>query len=339
MNLKIKAPKIITKITHYLDKKGVGKRRLIVLTVFLAGIIAFYSPLEVKIEKIFLECIQFKTYEESKNARNRVLALKYTKAKPLRVRQIEEPRIEARSALVVLVKEGEERVLFEKHAKKSFPVASLTKLMSGLIVAEQYDLNQTLTLSEKAASQEGGPNFFKTGEEFYIRDLLYSSLVESSNRAIFALAELKGEEEFVHEMNKKARELGMYNTQFFNPTGLDPEFPYEIPNYSTADDLVRLAKRLSGNKLLIDICRTKIRNIYSASGWFHHQMETTNKLLDSFPGLLIAKTGRTPTASQCLLLAFKSKGDDLLIGVVLGAKDNFKEMETLTDWINQAYKW
>ncbi len=337
---KNKTPEVKNKIARYLNEKGVNKTRLLVLIVFLAGVVALYGPIRAEVEKISLECIQFREYEQTREARNKVLALRYAKAKPIRFRQVEEPEIEARSALVVLIKDGEQRILFEKEPNKPLPIASLTKLMSGLVVVEQYDLNQTLVLSEKAAGQPGEPNFFREGEEFYIKDLLYSSLVESSNRAVFTLAEAKGEQEFIREMNKKARELEMYDTQFFNPTGLDPELPYEIPNYSTASDLVKLAKKMSASTLISDIGRTKTRGIYTSSGWFHHQMDTTNKLLDDLPGMVIAKTGRTPIAGQCLLLSFRNQHDNnLVIGVVLGAEDNFKEMEKLIDWINKAYKW
>ncbi len=331
---------IKTGIENWLSEKGVNKRRLFVLVVFLLALIAFYRPIQASIRKVSLECIQFRTYDQIRETRNKVLALRYAKAKPIRLREVAEPELEARSALIVLIKDGEKRVLFEKEADKPLPIASLTKLMSALVVVEQYDLDQTLVLSEKAASQPGEPNFFREGEEFYARDLLYSVLVESSNRAAFALAEARGEQEFVREMNKKARELEMHDTQFFNPTGLDPELPHGILNHSTANDLVKLARELSTKTLVSNVSRTKTREIYTASGWFHHQMDSTNKMLDDLPGLIIAKTGRTSVAGQCLLLGFKNRGDNnLVFGVVLGAEDNFKEMEKLIDWVNKAYKW
>ncbi len=328
------------KAQELLQFEEVNKKRFFSLAGLLFILVVFSGFLKQKTEKVFFDWIQFTTYEERRGARNRVLALKYQKAKPLRVRNVEEPDLEARSAMMILIKNGEERTLLEKEADKPLPIASLTKLMTALITLENYDLNQKITFSEKAAEKEGGPNFFKEGETFYIKDLLYSTLVESSNRAAFALAEVMGKEKFVQKMNEKAQELGMNNTRFFTVTGLDPEFPHEIPNYSTPNDLTKLAREIAENKLIRDICRTKRRDIYTAAGWFHHEITTTNKMIEEVPGLILAKTGQTPKAKGCLLLAWRNEHDNnLIIATILGAEDNFEDMRKLKGWINKGYKW
>jgi len=328
-----------TEIERYLNKKRVNRKRLSFLLILFLLLALSFPLLEGKAEKAFSRKAEKRSQAAEKEARDEVISLKYERAKPFLIKDAARPSIKARSGLVVHFKQ-DERVLFEKEKDKALPIASLTKLMSVLVALENYDLNDQVVFSEEAAAKEGEPNFYTAGEKFYVKDLIYSALVESSNRAVFALAQKMGEKSFINAMNKKAQDLGMTNTQFFRPAGLDPDFDYEIPNYSTSSDLVKLAEVLSQNQLISDICRTRVRDIYTTSGGFHHRMDTTNEIIEEVSGLVLAKTGRTPQAGECLVLAWHNKHDgNLTIGVILGADNNFQEMKKLINWLDKAYKW
>lgn len=269
------------------------------------------------------------------------LEIKLESLKPTRVRAVGNLEIKAESAISVLIKNGENpKVLFEKNKDKKLPIASLTKLMTALIILENYDLSQTVEVSKEAVSKESEFGNLKIGEKFLARELLYPLLMESSNDAAYALAEMIGEKNFIDLMNIKAASLNLEKTFFVNPTGLDPDNPAELTNYSTADDLVKLGHYLRKNqKFFWEILGTREYNLYSPDGVFHHQLKNTNELLNEIPQIG-GKTGWTPEAQGCLLVVYKApqnRGE--IINVVLGAESRFEEMKKLINWLNKAYKW
>ena len=272
----------------------------------------------------------------------------YEEFKPFRNWEIEPLQVDAKGAFCGEIdKEGfSQKVLFEKDSEKSLPIASLTKLMTACVVMENYDLFQEITIKEEATLGEGDSGFFKAGETFYAKDLLYSMLMESSNAAAESLAEAAGKESFVNLMNEKARELKMRKTHFSNPTGLEPENPSVSINVSTARDISLLASYIYKNPPLWNISNTKEYNLYQANGFFHHKIENKNELLGQGNGewwkenIIGGKTGWTPKAGECLVLAVENpKNDDLLVGVILGSGNRFGEMKNMINWIYQAYRW
>lgn len=303
-------------------------------------VLLFIFMLRTRLETYLFEGMIISAYSETAAIRSRVLLRKYEKALPLSRKEAEEMSLNSRAGAAVLIKHnGNEKVLFEKNIDEPLPLASLTKLMTALIVLENYNLDQAIVFSKEAVEKQGEPNFFRAGESFYVNDLLYSALVESSNRAAYALSEILGERAFVSEMNRRAAELGMEKAKFFNPTGLDPDLPGEGVNWASAEDLILLAENLIERPLVGQMCRTESRAIHQTNGDFHHIIETTNELLGEMPNIALAKTGHTPMAGECLLIVLEKPDYGVVVNVILGSEDSFLEMEELVNWVDSTYKW
>ena len=163
------------------------------------------------------------------------------------------------------------------------------------------------------------------------KDLLYIMLIESSNDAAFALAEVIGVKGFVDLMNLKAKDMGLEDTRFFEPTGLDPEDPAQPVNYSSAQDLVKLGKYLlSEHPEILETLGKKEYPLYLENGVFHHTLQNTNELLGEIPGIIAGKTGFTERAGGCLILILEGKNPGTyLINVILNSPDKFEDMRKL----------
>ena len=238
--------------------------------------------------------------------------------------------INVRSAISTEIVNNETKILFEKSKNKRLPIASLTKLMTALIVLEKYDLNQKIVISNRAMIEMGEQGSLKAGEVLSVKNLLYILLIESSNRAAYALSEVIGNDQFVIEMNNKAKLIGMTNTYFIDNTGLDPN------SYSTVMDLVKLTKNLFEKyPLFEEIMGLKFFNLY-VNGEFHHKLINTNQLLGE-NGIVSGKTGFTDEARGCFVAIQKdSKNENYFINVVLGAEDRFLEMRKLIKLANNS---
>jgi D-alanyl-D-alanine carboxypeptidase len=231
------------------------------------------------------------------------------KLKPIRKTGFEDFTINAEAAISVFIPKNKEfptKILFEKNSKKTLPIASLTKLMTAKIVLDYYDNIDT--------------------------NLLYSMLISSDNTAASALAEMVfGKETFLDLMNMEAKKLGMENTHFFNATGLDPETDKNKINFSSAEDLVKLARDITINHPLIWKITTETT---------FENKTNTNKLLGKIPNIIGGKTGETPKAGECFLLVVSApKNKGYIINVILNSKNRFEDMEKLIKWIEYAYKW
>jgi len=174
----------------------------------------------------------------------------FEKVKPSRIKEISDLDIGAKSAVSILLRNnGKEKVLFKKNASEELPIASLSKLMTALIVLENYDLEKEIDITKEAINQEGTFGQLSSGRVYSVGYLLYPLLMESSNDAAFALAndyENMDLLSFLQLMNSKAETLGLANTYFFNSSGLEPEEDKNAVNlnYSTAEDLVKLTEEL-----------------------------------------------------------------------------------------------
>jgi D-alanyl-D-alanine carboxypeptidase (penicillin-binding protein 5/6) len=264
------------------------------------------------------------------------------KFKPIRNWQIEDLNIEATSAIAVEIDDkSTQKVLFKKASSEVLPIASISKLMTALVVLENYEPSQIVEISKTAVSIEGESGKLKIGEIFKTQDLLYPLLMESSNDVAQALSEVRGEQAFVDLMNFKAENLGLKNTNFVNPTGLDPETSGPL-NSSTAEDLIRLTDYLLKTQPLIwKILTTSEFDLYSADGVYHHKVLNNNKLLKDWPERIVgAKTGYTDKASGCIILVLKNpNSENFLINAILGSVDRYEEMKKLVNWLDQAYIW
>lgn len=234
---------------------------------------------------------------------------------------------------------GRESVLFSKNIQRKLTIASLSKLMTALVVVENIDLSSEIKISDEAANQTKSPESLKAGEIFYAKDLLYATLIGSDNTASYALSESVGTDKFIELMNKKAEELGLSDTSFSNTTGLG------LANFSTAQDLAKLAEYLLENRRsILGISTTQEFNLYTADKKVLHKIINTNELLKDSSGLSArvvgSKTGETRTAGECLLLVLKSPdGNSYLINVILNSNDRFGEMKKLINWVDAAYQW
>ena len=244
------------------------------------------------------------------------------------------PEINTRSYISVLIDQnGNEKILFEKESDKKLPIASLTKLMTALVVLEYpeyYSLEDSVRISKEAIAQDENFGGLMLGEKFSIEDLLYVMLIESSNDAAWAISEVVGINQFVNLMNLQADyNLGFKNSYFVNSTGLDPKDPKsQIGNYSTAKDLAKLTKYLLKKSLIWEILSKKEYDLWSEENIFHHLINK-NELLD-LPEVLGGKTGYTDEALGCFILVLKSD-DNFIINVILGSKDRFSDMKKMIE--------
>jgi len=240
------------------------------------------------------------------------------------------PEINAKSAISVESNlDNANNIIFDKDSNVQLPIASLTKLMTAVIVLDNYKLSDAVTIDKVADSQDAEKQDVKFGDKMPVENFLYIMLVGSSNKSAYALSELMGEPKFVGLMNQKAKDLGLQNTFFADPTGLSPE------NVSTAGDLAKLAEYILKNyPLIADISKVKEFDI-PGFGIF----KNTDELLSELPDAICSKTGFTNAVNGCLLLAINNpKNNDYLINIILGADDRFAEMRKLIDWSSATCK-
>lgn len=259
------------------------------------------------------------------------------RSRPLRNQEIPELELKATAAFSLFLNNySEEKILFQKENQQRLPIASLTKLMTTWVVLEHYDLSEEVTVSHQAANQLGDARSLTEGNVYTVKYLLYPLLIESSNSAAFALSEKR--DDFMDLMNSEAEKIGMEDTFFVNPTGLDPEKPETGINQSTAEDLARLIERLLEKPLVWEILSLPV---YSLSG---PELINTNRfLLKETDRIVGGKTGYTDLAGGCLALVTEAPKDKgLIINIILGTngrENRFEEMEKLINWLEIAYQW
>ncbi len=243
---------------------------------------------------------------------------------PIRNWSINQPEIEAKATLIFGVEKN--KILYQKNIEQVLPIASLTKLMTGLIVLEEMDLDKVITISQEAVKAYGDNGGLVIDEKISVKNLLYVLLMESSNDAAVALAEVFKEVPLVDLMNKKAEELGLANTHFTDPTGYNPT------NLSTALDLAELVKYSLKEPLIWQILKTP--NIDLSN----HHLTNTNQLLGHWSGIIGGKTGYTDEAQGCMILVIEQIYENLVV-IVLGAEERFLATEKLINWAKEAYIW
>ena len=245
------------------------------------------------------------------------------------------PTVAAKSAVLMDAATG--KVLLEQNAHEKLPPASVTKVMTMLLIMEAIDSgrigwNDTVTASEAAAAKGGSQIYLKVGETMSVTDMLKSIAVSSANDCAAAMAEhIAGSEEaFVALMNEKARQLGMEDTHFVNCTGLDDD-PAAKDHRTSAYDIAMMSRELLVNhpdiKKFTTIWMDTVRN-----GSFG--LSNTNKLVRFYKGATGLKTGFTAAAGYCLS-ASAQRSDMELIAVVLGSEtsqDRFNACKQLLDY-------
>ena len=234
--------------------------------------------------------------------------------------------VSAKSAIVMCMDTNE--VLLEKSAMLKLPMASTTKIMTALILAEQPDLSKTVKVTKQMVTVEGSSMGLLEGDAVSYRDLLYGMLLASGNDAANTTAyviggSIKG---FAKIMNQKAAELGLKNTSFVTPSGLDDE-----NHYTTAYDLALLASAALKNKVFREACSSKIATLYYGNPPYRRTLTNHNKLLGNYEGLIGVKTGFTKKSGRCLVTAVEREGKRVIV-VTLNAPDDWNDHKSLLDY-------
>lgn len=234
--------------------------------------------------------------------------------------------ISAKAALVMCLDSCE--VLYEKNAVERLPMASTTKIMTALILSEQPDLSKTITVTKSMVMVEGSSMGLLEGDIVSFRDLLYGMLLASGNDAANTVAYALGGsvEGFVKIMNKKAQEIGLKNTSFVTPSGLDDE-----NHYTTVYDLALLTAFALKNDNFSNACSSKQAILYFGNPPYKRLISNHNKLLSKYEGLIGVKTGFTKRAGRCLVTAAK-RGSKSIIAVTLNDPNDWAHHAEMLDY-------
>lgn len=232
-------------------------------------------------------------------------------------------------AIVINAETGD--VIYEKDADKVAPMASTTKIMSTLIALEQNDLDVPFVVDPDAIKIEGSSMGLREGDRVTIRDLCYGMMLPSGNDAANAIAvKIAGSiGEFAQIMNSKAREIGVKNTNFCTPSGLD--ISSDDSHHSTARDMAILTKKAMENPLFCEICTKTSKELFFGNPPQKRTIFNHNKLLKTFPGACGVKTGFTKKAGRCLVSAAQRDGIRL-IAVVLKDHDDWNDSKALLEY-------
>lgn len=217
------------------------------------------------------------------------------------------------STHIIAIDRNSSRILFEKNAYTKTPMASTTKIITAIIAIEECKLDEMVKISSKAATTNGSTLGITKGTQMSMRDLLYGLMLRSGNDCAVAIAEHIGSnvENFSNIMNEKAKQIGLSNSNFVTPHGLDD------PNhYTTAYELAILTNYALNNKTFLEIVGTKTTTVNC--GNIVKTISNTNELLGNYDGVYGVKTGFTFGAGRCLVTACKKNNLDIIV-VVLGA--------------------
>ncbi|HEY5993681.1 MAG TPA: D-alanyl-D-alanine carboxypeptidase family protein [Gallionellaceae bacterium] len=218
-------------------------------------------------------------------------------------------------------------LMWERQSGRRLPPASLTKLMTALLLVEQGQLQSTVTVSRAAQHETGSHIGIKEGERFRAEDLLAATLIASANDACHALADHAGgdEKRFVQLMNRRAGELGLRHTHFVNACG------HDAPNhYSTTRDLALLARELLKHPEITLLTAKQEASIATLDGAHGYHFVSTNALIGRYEGAIGLKTGMTAKAGKCLV-AYARRGEDEVLLVMLHGNDRWWDAADILD--------
>ena len=245
--------------------------------------------------------------------------------------EIKPSELYARSAVLMDAESG--RILFTKNGREEMPMASTTKIMTCILALEKGDIAEPVSVSQEAASQPEVKLGMKNGQKFYLKDLLYSLMLESHNDSAVAIAEHVGGsvQNFADMMNQKAKELGCASTYFITPNGLDAQDENGI-HHTTAEDLARIMKYCimdSPKKdQFLEITRTDTYTFADCDGAGSYSCNNHNAFLKMMEGALSGKTGFTADAGYCYVGALQRDDRTFITALLACGWPN-----------NKGYKW
>ena len=230
---------------------------------------------------------------------------------------------------VILVHTDTGQILYSKNADSQMLIASTTKIMTALVVLENCSPDEQVKILTEYTCVEGSSMYLKAGKSYTVRDLLYGMLLVSGNDAATALAIHCGGsiEGFAEMMNAKAREMGLVNSSFKNPHGLDAD-----GHYSSAEDLALITCEAMKNQLFAKIVSTKTYSVGEQTYMNH------NKLLWNYEGCLGIKTGYTMAAGRSLVSCAERNGLRLIC-VTLSDPDDWNDHKKLYDWAFSSFEY
>ncbi|MEG9297423.1 D-alanyl-D-alanine carboxypeptidase family protein [Mangrovibacillus sp. Mu-81] len=231
------------------------------------------------------------------------------------------PSVSAQRAILMDGETG--RVLFEKDAHSTSRIASITKIMTAVLAIESGKMDEKVTVSPNAEGTEGSSLYLKAGEKIKLEDLVYGLMLRSGNDSAVAIAEAVGGslEGFVHLMNQKAAEIGMKNSHFSNPHGLDDHEDH----YSTAYDMALLTKYAMENEHYKKISGTKVHTAPNPEEKWDRKWKNKNRMVtELYKHSTGGKTGYTKRAKRTLVSTASKDGENL-IAVTLNAPDDWND--------------
>ena len=231
------------------------------------------------------------------------------------------PSVSAQRAIVMDQDTG--RVLYEKDAHTKSRIASITKIMTAILAIESGKLDETVKVSSNAVRTEGSSIYLKPGEKIKLEDLVYGLMLRSGNDSAVAIAETVGGslDGFVYLMNKKAEEIGMVNSHFANPHGLDDHEDH----YSTAYDMAILTRYAMQNEKYREIAGTKVHTSPDPEHDWERKWKNKNRLLtELYKYCTGGKTGYTKRAKRTLV-STATKNNENLIAVTLNGPDDWND--------------
>ncbi|MDD3284578.1 MAG: serine hydrolase [Patescibacteria group bacterium] len=246
-------------------------------------------------------------------------------------------KISAKSALVQDVKS--KKILWSKNKDEIRSIASITKLMTGLVLVEikDFDWEKEVIINDNDNIGDFNKLKISVGDTIKLRDLFNASIITSSNNGIETLIKNSGikKEKFIEMMNSKTKEIGMKNTSFKEPTGLDPE------NVSTASDLTILLEKTFSYPIIKE-STSKKNYTFKVSNSREITVSNTNELIGNYLNIYAGKTGYTEKAGFCLVseVGYENKGP--IRTIVLGSEshyERFGDLKTLSTWIFNNYIW
>lgn len=236
---------------------------------------------------------------------------------------------------VVIFNRDTGQILYTRESKIQRPMASLTKLMTALIIVENHDLDEMVTIPQSVVDVIGNKAYLPPGERFTVGDILSALLIDSANDAALTLAQFHSGSSpaFVAEMNKRALELGLRSTSFHNPSGLD-----HPAHWSTPQDIAWLAMFALRYPAIAERMGNPGRRITSTSGdsiSLYHTHVLLHQQSDTAAEVVAGKTGTTNDAGQCLLSVVELHGTQYVV-VLLHSDQRYTDMETILTALSKS---
>ena len=240
--------------------------------------------------------------------------------------------LSAKSAVLIEASTG--RIIYSKNANQPLPMASTTKIMTALVAIEKMSVDTLVTIPREAVGIEGSSIYLYEGEVLSLAHLIYALMLESANDAAVAIAYAVagGVDEFSDLMNKKAASLGLVNTHFKNPHGLDEE-----GHFTTAYELAKITSVALEDDFIREVVSTKKKNIPMRDGEGVRVLINHNKMLRSYEGAIGVKTGFTKKSGRSLVSAAERDGLRL-IAVTIGAPDDWRDHTLMLDYGFACYE-